>query len=181
MFCGAAALFSAVQKMKQDEAKPQLSTKVKKKRSSQHSSICPGDGLHGVCREKPCEGREPLRADEAAAFAKWHQGRATLTGNKQVQEKRSGPVTLICCRSCKTLTLLRSSLTSRNLSRTTLLLFQLHCVFVSLFFSSLLFFLRLTVCFLRAFYYLAPLVSDLVAFLSSCTNSFSRTPLLPLR
>lgn len=38
-----------------------------------------------------------------------------------------------------------------------------------------------TVCFLRAFYYLAPLVSDLVAFLSSCANSFSCTPLLPLR
>lgn len=38
-----------------------------------------------------------------------------------------------------------------------------------------------TVCFLRAFYYLAPLVSDLVAFLSSRINSFSCTPLLPLR
>lgn len=44
-------------------------------------------------------------------------------------------------------------------------------------FSSLL----ATVCFLRAFYYLAPLVSDLVAFLSSRINSFSCTPLLPLR
>lgn len=37
------------------------------------------------------------------------------------------------------------------------------------------------VCFLRALYYLAPLVSDLVAFLSSRINSFSCTPLLPLR
>ena len=46
-----------------------------------------------------------------------------------------------------------------------------------LFFS----FLSATVCFLRAFYYLAPLVSDLVAFLSSRINSFSCTPLLPLR
>lgn len=44
-------------------------------------------------------------------------------------------------------------------------------------FSSLL----ATVCFLRAFYYLAPLVSDLVAFLSSCINSFSCTLLLPSR
>ena len=45
----------------------------------------------------------------------------------------------------------------------------------------LLSFLSATVCFLRAFYYLAPLVSDLVAFLSSRINSFSCTPLLPLR
>lgn len=48
-------------------------------------------------------------------------------------------------------------------------------------FSFSLFSPVLTVCFLRAFYYMAPLVSDLVAFLSSRNNSFSRTPLLPLR
>lgn len=38
--------------------------------------------LLGVSGEKPCEGREPLRADKAASSQNQHQGRATSTENK---------------------------------------------------------------------------------------------------
>lgn len=128
--------------IKKEKLKSQFFTKVKKTKPWQFHS-CPGDAMHGVSGENPCEGREPLRAD----LSQLPPPRTSTKGGllqqkiKQTQEKRSVPFIVICCRPCKTPALLTASLTSRNLSRTTSLLFQLHCVFVSLsFFFPFLFF-----------------------------------------
>lgn len=129
------ALFSSTQKIQRDAGAkiPALHQGKIEATNPQQFSSCPADAQPGVRGENPRKGREPLRADKAVSSWKLF-----LVENKQIQEQRSRPVIVICCRPCKTPTLLTTSLTSKNLSRTTSLLFQLHCVFVSLFFFSFL-------------------------------------------
>lgn len=123
--------------IKKEKLKSQFFTKVKKTKPWQFHS-CPGNAMHGVSGENPCEGREPLRAD----LSQLPPPRTSTKGGllqqkiKQTQEKRSVPFIVICCRPCKTPALLTASLTSRNLSRTTSLLFNSTVFsFLSLFFS----------------------------------------------
>lgn len=140
-----AALFSSTPKIHQEgEAKIPVLHQGKGNKAMAVPQLpwrCSAWGQWG----KPCEGREPLRVD----LSQLPPPRTSTKGGllqqqiKQTQEKRSVPFIVICCRPCKTPALLTASLTSRNLSHTTLLLFQLHCVFVSLslfFFPPFLFF-----------------------------------------
>lgn len=116
---------------KMEKQKSQLSTKVKHPNPKQFSG-CPGDALLGVSGENLCKGRVRSRSDKAGSswklaprrgcFNRKHadtREKVWATDNNLLQTMQDPNST--------------NSLTGRNLSHTTLPLFQLHCVFVSLF------------------------------------------------